>query len=75
MQTVKTYTLALSTYNGEIVGRLRFQNAQGETEESALYSLGELSNMLALWKMGAMLGSFAINSILSPSADFQMVQA
>ena len=32
MQTVKTYTLALSTYHGEIVGRLRFENAKGETE-------------------------------------------
>lgn len=73
MQTVKAYTLALSTYHGEIVGRLRFENAKGETEESALYSLSELSNMLALWKTGAMLGSFAINSTLSPSAVFDMV--
>jgi hypothetical protein len=47
------------------VGRLSF-----EDQESNLYSMVELCNIIELWKMGALCGSFAIGTILSDKASF-----
>lgn len=69
MMIVKTYTVELQTYHDEIVGRLIYRRADGSTDESALYSLGELNNIVALWRAGALLGSFAIGAALAPNAE------
>lgn len=74
MQIVRDYTIELQTYHGEIVGRIQFFNSRNECEESALYSLGELRNIIQCWKAGELLGSFAIGSKLNPYATFELKQ-
>ena len=65
MRTVSEYNITLSSYHDEFVARLSF-----EDQESNLYSLVELCNIIDLWKMGALCGSFAIGTILSDKASF-----
>ncbi len=73
---VRDYTIQLQTYHDEIVGRLQFINANNEREETALYSLGELSNIVACWTVeGGLGGSFAIGTTLARDASFNMVSA
>lgn len=67
MRTISEYNITLSTYHDEFVARLSF-----EDQESNLYSLVELCNIIELWKMGALCGSFAIGTILSDKASFTM---
>lgn len=67
MRTISEYQITLSNYHDEFVARLSF-----EGQESNLYSLVELCNILELWKMGALCGSFAIGTILSDKARFTM---
>lgn len=69
MNTIRHVEIELQIYHGEIVGRLRT-----ETDESALYSLGELNNILQLWKNGDLLGSFGFDSRLSDDASFALIQ-
>jgi hypothetical protein len=66
---VKTYTVELQTYHDEIVGRLIYKRADGSTDESTLYSLGELNNIVALWRADALMGSFAIGATLALDAE------
>lgn len=74
MQNVRAYWIELQTYHDEIVGRLQYRDEAGALQESALHSLGELSNIVELWKAGALLGSFGIGSILSETAVFTLTQ-
>ena len=67
MRTISEYHITLSTYHDEFVARLSF-----EDQESSLYSLSEVGNIIELWKMGALCGSFAIGTILSDRASFAM---
>ena len=67
MKTISDYSITLSTYHDEIVARLSFDD-----QESNLYSLAELCNIVELWKMGDLCGSFAIGTILSDKASFTM---
>ncbi len=74
MKTVHHYWIELQTYHDEIVGRLQYRDEAGALQESALYSLGELSNLVELWKTDGLLGSFGIDSVLSESAVFTITQ-
>lgn len=74
MQTVHHYWIELQSYHDEIVGRLQYRDEAGSLQESALYSLGELSNLVELWKTDGLLGSFGIGSVLSESAVFTITQ-
>lgn len=74
MQTVRHYWIELQTYHDEIIGRLQYHDEEGVLQESALYSLGELSNLVELWKADALLGSFGVGSILSQSAVLTITQ-
>jgi hypothetical protein len=65
---VNEYKIKLSQYNSNIVGRLSFLDEQGREEESALYSLDELTNIIQLWKVGHIVGSFAIGTDLAVDA-------
>ena len=67
MRTVSEYQITLSLYHDEFVARLSF-----EDQESNLYSLVELCNIIELWKMGALCGSFATGTVLSDKASFTM---
>lgn len=69
MNIIRHVEIELQIYHGEIVGRLRT-----ETEESSLYSLGELINIIRLWKMGELLGSFGMDSQLAEDASFGLIQ-
>jgi hypothetical protein len=65
---VREYIVQLQTYHDEIIGRLMFTRNDGTIEESALYSLSELNNIVALWQSDGLLGSFAIGTQLHVNA-------
>jgi hypothetical protein len=65
---VKHYTIELQTYHDEIVGRVCFTRDDGTRDESALYSISELNNIVQCWRVGGLLGSFAIGATLAPDA-------
>lgn len=75
MKNVTYYEIVIKTYHGEPVGRIRFSaGCMNNIEESALYSIPELNNILTIWRAGDSLGSFGIDYTLSPDATFQLVQ-
>ena len=69
---IHEYVMEFQTYHDEIVGRLKFKRADGSIEESALCSLGELENLIAVWQSGELLGSFAIGARLALNASFKL---
>jgi hypothetical protein len=70
MFSVNYYELVLSTYHDTPQCSVRFTNASGAIEQSALYRPAEMTNILHLWRMGELLGSFAIGTQLAPGATF-----
>ncbi len=74
MKTVRYIEIVLSPYHYAIVGRIRFED-EGELIESSLYSIGEINNILALWRDNALQGSFAIGYTLAKDYSFQIVEA
>jgi hypothetical protein len=68
---VREYTIELQKYHDDIIGRLIFKNEKGEIEESGLYSLLELTNMVYMWihHIEDMRGSFCIGTKLAPDAQ------
>lgn len=71
---VKFFTIELQVYSGKIVGRLQFINANKETEQTSLYNLEELTNVIYNWRNNQLVGSFAIGTTLAKDAGFQLVQ-
>jgi len=71
MSTVVYYEIVVKLYHDEIIGRLRYV-MHGELQESALYSLPELNNLLVLWRHNELSGTFGVHP-LSPTATFQIV--
>lgn len=71
---VHNYDIIMSSDHGEPALRLRFSRG-GKQEDSALYSAEEINNVIMLWKMGGLLGSFAIGTKLAENAAFRMVDA
>lgn len=72
MDIIRYYEIVLSTYHNETVGRLRFER-NGVLEESSLYSIRELNNLISLFEAGELFGSFAIGAKLEKGASFQLV--
>lgn len=68
MKIIRHFEIVLSTYHNEIVGRIRT-----DSEESALYSMPEINNIIALWRMGELYGSFGIGSELASDSTFAIV--
>jgi len=68
---IHEYAIALQVYHDEIIGRLQFSK-NGTIEESGLYSLPELQNIIALWQDDSLLGSFAIGTTLAKTATFTL---
>lgn len=62
----------LSNYHDSIVGRVVVY-IDNKKEESNLYSLSELNNIITLWKMGELMGSFAIGTILADNASIELM--
>lgn len=65
MQTVEKFTVVK---NGQWT-RLAFERANGKVEESSFYSEMEADEVICNWKAGQLLGSFAIGTVLSESAE------
>lgn len=66
---IRHYSIQLQTYHTEIVGRLQFNHPDtGTLEQSGLYSIGELNNIVQLWQDNALCGSFAIGTTLARDA-------
>lgn len=74
MKTVHYIEIILSLYHGDIVGRIRFLD-DGDLIESSLYSIGELNNILMLWRDNMLKGSFALGYNLAKDYSFQIVEA
>jgi hypothetical protein len=74
MQTVRHYWIECQTYHNEIVARIQYRDENNQLQESALYSLPEIGNILELWKQNELLGPFGIGSVLSDSAVFTITQ-
>ncbi len=64
MKTVHSFTIKTSLYHDQIVGRI-----VADGEESALYSLPELANIITLMKMGGLMGGFFIGKVLADNAE------
>lgn len=69
---VTYYELHLSTYHNKPLVRLAFVTKEGEVEESSLLNPKEANEVIASWKRGELLGSFAIGTILAKDADYQI---
>lgn len=67
MKTVDYYEIELSTYHDEIVGSIQYE-CNGEVVRSQRYSVAEINNILALWRMGELTGSFGIGTVLAEDA-------
>jgi len=65
---IRHYSIELQTYHTEIVGRLCFKHPDHGVQESGLYSLPELNNIVAMWQDDALMGSFAIGTKLARDA-------
>lgn len=65
---IRQYTVQVQTYHDTIIGRLIFTRDDGTIEESNLYTMQELNNIVALWRDDALMGSFAIGTKLAPDA-------
>lgn len=72
METVNYFEVVLSTYHDSVVARIRF-TAGGAVHESALYSIPAINNIITLWCMGELRGSFAVGYNLASNYSFQMV--
>lgn len=64
--------IVISTYHGDINARIRY-TINNQLHESALYSLREINNIIVLWRMGELSGSFAIGHTLVKDFQFQLV--
>ena len=51
--------IVISKYHDDIVARIRYE-IEKEIFESALYSISEVNNILALWRDGSLCGSFGL---------------
>ena len=73
MHTIVNYLeIVIKVYHDEPVARLRY-TLNNEVHESALYSLQEINNVLVLWRMNELQGSFAFGHTLAKDFQFQIV--
>lgn len=72
--SVNYYELIFNKYHNEIIVKIRFLNPNNDTIElSNNYSLGELCNIIHLWKTGELLGSFGVGTKLADNAAFNII--
>lgn len=69
MHIVKKLEVELSTYRGEIVGKIWYVKNDQTIDCSNLYYLQELNKIVALFKSGELLGSFGIGHKLADDAE------
>lgn len=73
MHTIVNYLeIVIKVYHGEPWACLRY-TLNNEVHESALYSLQEINNIIALWRMGKLQGSFTTGHELAKDFQFQIV--
>ena len=69
---INYYEIAVKKYHDGIRCRVRYYKGD-DIIESSLHSIPEINNILALWRMGKLQGSFAIGDVLAENALFQIV--
>ena len=72
MNIIREYEIVVKIYHDEPVARIRY-SVNGEKEESNLYSLGEINNMVKMWEYDELLGSFGIGTKLERGARCTIV--
>lgn len=65
---IHEFDIQLQIYHDQIIGRLCFKHPDHGVQESGLYSLPELNNIVALWQDDALMGSFGIGTVLARDA-------
>lgn len=73
MKTITYYEIEFSTYQDEIVGSIQYEHS-GEVVRSQRYSLAEINNILELWRIGELKGSFGIGTVLAKDAKAVLFQ-
>lgn len=74
MKIINKLFLQFSTYHDSIVCRIVFTNPNtNKIEESSLYSLSEINNIISVWKSGELLGSFAIGCNLADNIIIELM--
>lgn len=69
---VKYYEIVIKQYHTDLVARIRYSLGD-ELIESQLYSIPEINNILQLWRMNELCGSFGLHQ-LAQNAQFQIVE-
>jgi hypothetical protein len=76
MPEVTNYEVVITTYHSIIVARIRYApDGSDEVFESVLYSIAEINNILTLWRMDRLFGSFGIGHKLAANATFQLMES
>jgi len=71
MKTINYYEIVCRTYHQTPVMRLRYHDTdKNDIEESQFYTPVEITNILTIWRMGELLGSFGIGTKLASDATF-----
>jgi hypothetical protein len=73
-KVIDYYEIVLGIHHKDIVGRVRYA-VDSVAYESNLYSIPELNNLLTLWRMGELCGSFGIGHKLAKDAAFQIMES
>lgn len=75
MKTILAFTIELQIYHDEIIGRLQYIDpVTKELQESGLYSLREIENIIQLWRDGYLMGSFGVGTQLANNPTRTMKQ-
>lgn len=72
MNEVNYYEIVIKKNHDDIAGFIRYA-IDGETFESQMHSIPELSNVLTLWRMGKLLGTFGVHPVAKDAA-FQLME-
>jgi hypothetical protein len=75
MKIITEFTIELQIYHTEIVARLQYTDPDTkELQQSGLYSLREIENIIELWRDGYLMGGFGIGTRLAPNPARWMKQ-
>ena len=72
MNEVNYYEIVIKKHHDDVVGFIRYA-IDDEMFESQMHSIPELSNVLTLWRMGKLLGTFGVHPVAKDAA-FQLME-
>lgn len=73
MHIINYVTFTTKIYHDEVCAKLGYTDQNGDYHESNLSSMVEIGNIIALWKMNKLLGSFGVGTQLADNAIFAYI--